>query len=445
MKKTVNINLAGYPFIIDEDAFNLLKDYIDTIRFAFETEVDTNEIASDIEARIAEIIYEKEPRGNRIITIEEISSIIARIGKPEEIIEMDENVTRNSKGNSRAETEEIKVEEPATPPPYYPPYSGSNNYLKKKLFRDPDDSLLGGVCSGLAAYLKIDPTWVRLITILLFFLSGTTVAIVYIILWIVLPEARTPLQKMQMMGENPTIENIGRTVTENYNETTYGSAYQSQNGSQKNIFSKILSVFVKIIVGLCLITGILFLLAFIPVLIICIIAFFAAGTAAGTEGIFGEPFNLSPDGGGLWPLYLLLATIGGLITIGIPVYLLIRMAFKKKPSPQSAGNRKALLCVWLIGIALLAVFTVKTVKLTKYLQKEYNIFHIENSESLTVEKDSLENISINEEGIKIQNKNGKTITIDEEGIKATFPQETKTNQVITDTISKSEILTDSIK
>ena len=438
MKKTFNINLAGFPFIIDEDAYNMLKDYLDTIRYAFETNDDTNEIAFDIETRVAEILYEANEGGTRIITLEMVSNVIERIGQPAEIMEIDTSI-KIEEGKDKEEEEAAREKHAGINPPPYNPSETAKNYsrnpfVRKKMFRDPQNSMLGGVCSGLAAYLGIDPTWVRLLTVLLFFLSGTTVAIIYIILWIVLPEARTPYQRMQMLGENPTVENIGKTVTENFHDGEDKSSYNVNENSSGSLLSNIFSVFVKCLVILCLIIASPLLLAFIPILIICIIGFFASGDALAGSGLFGEPFSLAAPNGGLWPFYLLLAAIGGIITVGVPVFLLARMIFKRRDSNMSPNNRRSLLILWLIGIALAAVFTVKTVKMTKYLQAGSKSLQIENIEERNIDIDDIENINVNHDGVTVYGKDGKTIIIDKNGV--------RTEKI---NIDETEVVIDSLK
>ena len=223
MKKTFNINVAGFPFIIDDDAYTLLSDYLDTIEKAFSRQEDGNEVASDIESRIAELLLECTSSGSQIVSAANVEEVISRVGKPEEMIEDDINVSADeTTGEAKAivnETESI------IPPPYIPPMPPT----KRKLYRDPMNAMLGGVCSGLAWYLKLDPTMVRLITVLITIISVATGGIAYLILWIVIPEARTPLERMEMMGEEPTVENIGKTVTGNFrDDATQGSSPHSK-------------------------------------------------------------------------------------------------------------------------------------------------------------------------------------------------------------------------
>lgn len=446
MKKTLNINLAGYPFTIDEDAYNLLKDYLDTIRYAFETKDDSGEIASDIESRIAELLFENQQGTVRIVTFDEISKVIERIGQPSDFIEI-EDTFKIEDGKPK---EEIKIETGPTPPPYVNPNFNFGNHVKKKLYRDPQDSMLGGVCSGFAAYLNVDPTIVRLVTVVLFFLSATTVAIAYIILWLVVPEAKTPLQRMQMLGQDPTVENIGKSVTENFQgETNPNEAEPSKkrNGA-KRFISNVFSIFVKIIVILCLFIGIPVLLLLLFVLFACVVGLFASGVS-----LFGETDLASIYGNQseALPLFTLLASIGAIITIGIPTWLMIRMIFKKKEAYISTNTRRSLMIIWLGGIAMTAVFTVKTVKSMKRLDfgtLETRIERLQQLEDLDIDDGNLESVNISKEGISVKDKAGKSVVINNEGISITETAETLPNdsiQVRGDTIQEQQIiLTDSI-
>ncbi|MDE5875777.1 MAG: PspC family transcriptional regulator, partial [Muribaculaceae bacterium] len=115
MKKTFNINLAGFAFTIDEDAYSLLHDYLNTIEHAFSKEEDSKEISLDIEARVAELLMEKTTTGSPIVTLRDVEEVIARIGKPEDMIE-EESLTLASE---EGETINVRKEERIiTPPPY---------------------------------------------------------------------------------------------------------------------------------------------------------------------------------------------------------------------------------------------------------------------------------------------------------------------------------------
>lgn len=431
MKKTFNINLAGYPFIIDEDAYNLLKDYLDTIRFAFVSNDDTGELAADIESRIAEILLEKEGRHNRIVTIEEISQVIERIGKPSDFIEIEETSTQEIYQDSVED--QVRDEERPTPPPYEAPDQNQRNpFVRKKMFRDPQKAILGGVCAGLAAYLNMDVTIVRLLTVLLFFLSASTVAIVYIILWIVMPEATTPLQRMQMMGEDPTMENIGRTVADKYRSYDNGMPGSSDN-EPKGFLATAVSIMVKCLIILGLIVAVPIIIVLVAALIGCIIAVFVISIGIIGGGMFDSLAE------GLMVLYILLAVIGGTITIGVPIWLLIRKLWKNKDFPVNPATQRAILIVWLIGIAMVSVFTVKAVRKGRQIDRHDWKVKTERLMELSSEEDEVEaeDFVIDENGIKVIGKNGDKIIITDEGVKISKGTQKKPEENPVDSLSST--------
>lgn len=427
MKKTYNINLAGYPFIIDEDAYQLLKDYLDTIRYAFETEDDPEDLAGDIESRIAEILIEKESGNVRIVSLEEISKVIERIGRPSDFMDVDESMQSSEKVTGE---EEIYVEaEPVTPPPYEPQGSKIfNNPFRKKLFRDPQNSMVGGVCSGLAYYLNIDVTIVRLLTVLLFFLSATTVSIVYIVLWIVVPPADTPLQRMKMMGEDPTVENIGKTVTENFQDNGMQPNSNTKKGSFSSFLNTVFSIFVKCLIVLGLIICSPILIALCAGLIGCVIAVFVIGLVI-LGGISSGPYGMFDSTQEcLMVFYILLAVIGGIITIGVPLWLVFRKLWKKNDSNVSPSNRKTMLFVWLCGIALLSVFTVKAVKKGEELDRDEIRAKVEKLDNLGIEEKNIEELKIDESGLVVKDKKGRKVMINNGGV--TIEMEESTDTII---------------
>ena len=197
MKKTLTVNLGGTVYHIDEDAYVLLDNYLNNLRYHFRKEAGADEIVRDMETRISELFNEYICEGIQVITIEQVETVIGRMGKPEEL---------NMEGEE--EQAENKVEEPAYGP-------------AKRLFRNPDDRILGGVVSGLAAYFGCDPTPLRILLlvagfILLGFGGFFPLMLAYIILWIIVPLARTATEKLQMQGKPINMENIGKTVTDGF-------------------------------------------------------------------------------------------------------------------------------------------------------------------------------------------------------------------------------------
>ena len=144
MNKTVNINLAGIFFHIDEDAYLKLSRYLEAIKRSFTDSQGRSEIISDIEARIAELFAERIQNEKQVVGIKLVDEVIAIMGQPEDYLVDDE----------------IFEDEPQ-------PRSTYNNRVTKKLFRDTDNSYIGGVATGLSHYFGIDAIWMRLLWILL--------------------------------------------------------------------------------------------------------------------------------------------------------------------------------------------------------------------------------------------------------------------------------------
>jgi phage shock protein PspC (stress-responsive transcriptional regulator) len=184
MKVTVNINLGGYAFNVDDDAYERLRQYMKSLEKEFSGEPGAAEIMSDIEGRISELFKMRLNTYKQVITMKDVEEVIGILGSPEVI----------SGGESAGE--EI-------------PRS------RRRMYRDPDRRVLGGVCAGISAYLDWDPLIMRIIFAVLIFAGGFGVGL-YLILWIVLPEAKTTAQKLEMRGDPVTIENIKDSVSQEF-------------------------------------------------------------------------------------------------------------------------------------------------------------------------------------------------------------------------------------
>ena len=188
MNKTININLGGFFFHIDEIAYQKLKRYLEAIgRSLSDDPQGKNEIISDIEARISELLSERITDARQVINENDIEEVIAIMGQPEDYAEAEESYNENSSYNSR-----------------------TRNKSSKKLFRDGDDKFLGGVCSGIAHYFNVDVIWIRIAFIVLVASGFSPLA--YVILWFLLPEAKTTSEKLQMEGEAVNIDNIEKKI-----------------------------------------------------------------------------------------------------------------------------------------------------------------------------------------------------------------------------------------
>lgn len=188
MKRTVQVNLSGQVFTIDEDAYEVLSAYLKRIASLYDRSAGKDEILSDIESRIAELLIERKGESKEVVTIEDVAAVTAIMGNPEQF-----------EDDSMDDTEES----------YRTNYSSDSS--KKRLYRDSDNGIIGGVCSGIAYYFGIDPVLIRLFFGLSFIFFGSGV-IFYILLWIIIPEARSASEKLNMKGEPVNIGSIGKTI-----------------------------------------------------------------------------------------------------------------------------------------------------------------------------------------------------------------------------------------
>ncbi len=217
MNKIFNINLGGYPFTIDEDAYSHLSSYLDTIHRHFRSSEGYDEITTDIESRMAELFQERLDT-RPIVTMKDVEAAIVTMGTPEEF-GVDEMDTASSK--TFTERSGLKT--------------------GKRLFRDPEDKVVGGVCSGIAAYFGIqDPLWVRLGFVLL--TTGGLGLPLYIILWAIVPNASTAGDRLSMRGEPINVSNIGKIIEEEIH--SFGDKIDEwgndMNGKKKRMVEEVL-------------------------------------------------------------------------------------------------------------------------------------------------------------------------------------------------------------
>ena len=218
MTKVFNINLGGLPITIDEDAYETLSSYLKTIHNHFRSSEGYEEITTDIEARMAELFQEK--LGSRpIVSLKDVNAVITIMGTPEDFgAEPLEDTSSEGPKSKFGKKFKIKT--------------------GKRLFRNPDEEVVGGVCSGIAAYFGIaDPIWVRLAFLLFTFTGGFAVPL-YFILWAILPKAESASDKLAMRGEPINASNIGKIIEEEFDHVSkkvveLGDELKEEFGSKK--------------------------------------------------------------------------------------------------------------------------------------------------------------------------------------------------------------------
>lgn len=252
MKKTFPVNINGTVYYIDDDAYELLNNYLEQLRVAFPAQ-EGKEIVADIEARISEIFSEICHDKSKVINIADVNAIIETMGRPAEISDFkpDSANDENPEGN----------ESGATPPPYNGSKASNaqdNGHTPKRLFRNMQNKILGGVLSGLAIYLNWNPTILRVLVVILALTTQIfPLFFCYLIAWMVIPAATTMRQILEMRGEPVTIDSVSQSILDKISvEPT----------STTSALGKVISVIFKIflvlmaIVGVCIGLGALFVL-----------------------------------------------------------------------------------------------------------------------------------------------------------------------------------------
>ena len=344
MNKTVNINLAGTFFHIDDDAFAKLTRYLDAIRRSFSDPQGQDEIIRDIEARIAELFSEKIEDDSQVITLKELDEVITVMGQPEDYI-IDEEIFEDTPDSKKRRTR------------------SSSSY--KQLFRDIDNKFIAGVSSGLSHYLNIDALWIRLIWIVLVLIGWGTPILIYILLWVLVPAAESTSDKLKMEREPINISNIEKKFKEGYEnvadkvkDVDIDKYKQKAKSGVTGLFTTLGSIFLVIFKIFVKFIGILLIIISLSTLIGLIVGLFTAGTIGfwGNGVVMDHISVVDITNAPLWLISLLT-----LFVVGIPFFVLFIVGLKMLiTNLKSIGNpaKISLLAIWIfsiIGLGILAI------------------------------------------------------------------------------------------
>ena len=328
MNKTITINLAGLVFHIDDNAYDVLRAYLEKLNAHFAGPAG-KEVLNDIEARIAEMFSEKQTSSKNVIVLEDVNDVIAVMGTPEDIAGSATDNTTEAASSAEA-------------------IRGSG---RKRVYRNPDDKVLGGVCSGIAAYFDFDPMWLRLAFVLAVIFGGSGL-LLYIILWIIIPEAKTLSEKMEMRGEAVNISNIERNVKAEMSQVSdtwqskYGPQARRSASNASNFIGNLLRYAGKFLITLF---GVVISAACIALFIGLTVGIFILMGWIPIDDIPADQFNYFIEPTQLW-----LCIIGALLVIGIPVLILllngIKLIFRLNLDLRRTGV--VMLVLWLVGLAL---------------------------------------------------------------------------------------------
>lgn len=333
MNKTIIININGTVFHIEEDAYEVLKNYMTDVKRHFMNSADSLEITTDIENRIAEMFNELLAHENKQVIVEQdVNTIISQMGTVADFERSEQDT------------------EPSFTDTYY---SGA---ATRRLFRDPDDHLIAGVCAGIANYFDIDKVWIRL-AFALIILAGGAGILLYIILWVVVPKAVTRADRMSMKGEKQNLEGFKRnfeqemgSVRQNFSNMKHETRpfiYKARDFSGDfahhlgNFFTGAASLFVKFM-------GVVILVSCFGALVFFIVAFIALISAGNFSPFHDLPYE------SLRHHHANVIFISGLFAVALPILSIILLVLKAifNVGTLSRASGTAALVVWLCAVGV---------------------------------------------------------------------------------------------
>lgn len=326
MNKTIIININGSVFHIEEDAYEALQAYMTEVKKHFAYSADSDEIVTDIENRLSEMLSEKlQQQNTQVIILADVNEVTARMGDARQF----DGETEGQEGQA----------------------SSTYSKQERKLYRDPDERVVGGVCAGLAQYFNTEIRWVRLLSFIFVLLWGTGL-IVYILLWIVIPEARTRAEKMAMKGEPANLQNFKRNF--DHEMETLRPGIDKASNLIGDLVKYLVSFLSKAGAFLAKILGVL-LMVFLSLILVSLLIL-AFGTLGLSDAYFNhEPFNaINPELRA--PLI-----IGGFLVLFIPFLALlifvIKLLFNRKTNTRYLSL--SMLVLWIGGVVACAYYGTK--------------------------------------------------------------------------------------
>lgn len=334
MEKTIIINIGNTIIHIEESAYELLKAYLNEVKMHFANHVDDLEIVTDIENRIAELLSEQlEEQKKQVVDAANVHLVIAQMGRVQDFDTIEEN-----------------EEEPVANANY------QHQYAEKKLYRDMDDRVVAGVCSGIAHFLNTDAKWIR-VAVLLMACAGGFGILVYVLLWIIMPKAKSRVERMEMKGEPANLQGFQKHLDEEL--LAVKERVSEVNRQAQPIFARF-GIFIgeffewlgrfisgagkvifKVIAGFIILFGVLFLLS--------LIVGFAAFQGFWDASVY-EYFPFSIINEGNRGIILLSAFIVCFIPVLALVLFSIRIVFSKQAINKTLSF--GLLIVWLVGVSI---------------------------------------------------------------------------------------------
>ena len=340
MNKTVNINIGGLFFHIDEDAYQKLSRYFEAIKRSLSNSSGKDEIMKDIEMRVAELLTEKQKSDKQVINNKDVDEVIVVMGQPEDY-RIDDDYTE-------------------TPSEPYYPFRRS-----KKLYRDTDRGLIGGVATGLGHYFGIDSVWIKIMFLIFVFAGFGTGIIAYLVFWIATPAAITTSEKLEMTGEPVTISNIEKKVREEFEivSNKFKSADYDKMGNQVKtgaekfasgigeVFMSIFNVFAKILGSLIVVFS-----------TITIAGLFIGLFTFGSTTFINAPWQKYVEAVNYTEIPIWIFGLLAFLAIGIPFFFFFILGLKllvNNLKPLGSIIKYSLLGIWIIAVGSLIVIGIQ--------------------------------------------------------------------------------------
>ncbi len=365
MKKNISINICGTIYAIDEDAYQLLENYLQSMKNYFRNEEGGDEIADDIEHRVAELLWEYKEQGMTAVNIETIKEIINKVGNPADI---DDSAHTDTNNAFTGETNNNEGKEN-----FFSSFGDETsvfgkikkNITTRRFYRNADNKMLGGICSGLADYFGVGEVniWRLAVLVLSFvgwgfnmsffhhfflfdlinFTFNFLIPLTYFVIWIVVPEAKTAEDRLRMQGMDVNPDNIREQVVSDSEVKETGRVTTGINSS---------GCLKALLISFAILLMLPLFIAFIAVLIAIFVAcLFVFGGVSMVSGIFPEIVNLVEPinvcGPALW-----VGLIAALLAVGIPINFFVRL-FKSNTKPLSTFVVTSTIIIWLLSIAVI--------------------------------------------------------------------------------------------
>ena len=332
MNKTIDISLAGILFHLEEKAYYKLKKYLKSVRRSIHQTDDIDEVMNEIEARIAELLLQKQQHAQQVINEKHIDEVIAVLGQPEDF------------------EEEIQ-----------PDAVHSSQNIKKSLFRDMDHSMIAGVAAGLAHYIGMDVTLMRLIFVVLLFVTHGSFILLYFLLWLIVPKARTASDKLRMKGKSANLDNIVDQVATDDStkkKTNLGETIETTGSEIGNILVKIIGFVLVLATGILIVGLLISALSFSPMSDMNLIL---------NENLVSQNLHI--------PIGLISTLV--FFVIAFPVVLLFLLGFKMLFPNTNPFQKNWLIIGFTLWILAIVYMSVKSISIMSHKNERARVVTLE--------------------------------------------------------------------